>query len=119
MSHLAYGDQGPTVGFGGSQQQAGQAPAPPAPLAPISFADFLQLIDMQFLDHIRRGTSITMVDLSAPPPPSTLEEALIQVGVVRSTVGLCWGLAASAARGMYSAAGIGVLLPCVYSAHCR
>jgi hypothetical protein len=108
MSHLAYGDQGPTVGFGGSQQQGSQAPAPSAPLAPISFADFLQLIDMQFLDHIRRGTSINMVDLSAPPPPSTLEECLMQVGAATCN-GLWQLLDASAARTMCSTAGIRVL----------
>jgi hypothetical protein len=43
---------------------------------PITFQDFLQIVDMQFLDHIRRGTSINMMDLAAGPVPQTLSEAL-------------------------------------------
>jgi hypothetical protein len=43
---------------------------------PITFQDFLQVVDMQFLDHIRRGTSINMMDLAPGPVPNDLAEAL-------------------------------------------
>lgn len=61
------------------------APAPP-PLPPISFQDFLQLVDMQFLDHVRRGTSINMADLAADPPPRSLAECLTLVALVAPEV---------------------------------
>jgi hypothetical protein len=88
MSHLGHGDLtgGTTSGLSAHAAAAAAAPAPAGPLPAISFPDFLQLIDMQFLDHIRRGTSINMVDLAQPPPPSTLEECLVQVG---RGLGLC------------------------------
>jgi len=56
---------------------------------PITFQDFLQVVDMQFLDHIRRGTSINMMDLAPGPVPNDLIEAL-RVGR-RGCFGLAWG----------------------------
>jgi hypothetical protein len=52
---------------------------------PITFQDFLQVVDMQFLDHIRRGTSINMMDLAPGPVPNDLAEALKVRGCG------CWG----------------------------
>ena len=36
---------------------------------PITFQDFLGAVDLQFLDHMRRGTSISLADLADDPPP--------------------------------------------------
>ena len=30
-------------------------------------------VDIQFLDHMRRGTSINVADLASDPPPQTLQ----------------------------------------------
>jgi hypothetical protein len=38
-------------------------------------------VDLQFLDHIRRGTSINMMDLAPGPTPQNLEEALSLLSV--------------------------------------
>lgn len=62
---------------------AAAAPSPP----PISFPYFLQLVDVQFLDHVRRGTSINMVDLAADPPPRTLAECLQLTALAAPEVG--------------------------------
>ena len=35
--------------------------------------DFLSEVDMQFLDHMRRGTSINFADLASDPPPATMQ----------------------------------------------
>lgn len=51
-----------------------QSAAPAA--AQLTFQDFLKEVDLQFLDHMRRGTSINFADLASDPPPANL-----QVGV--------------------------------------
>ena len=30
-------------------------------------------MDLQFLDHMRRGTSINFADLASDPPPATMQ----------------------------------------------
>ncbi len=35
--------------------------------------DFLKEVDLQFLDHMRRGTSINFADLASDPPPANLQ----------------------------------------------
>ena len=35
--------------------------------------DFLKEVDLQFLDHMRRGTSINFADLASDPPPATMQ----------------------------------------------
>lgn len=35
--------------------------------------DFLSEVDLQFLDHMRRGTSINFADLASDPPPATMQ----------------------------------------------
>jgi hypothetical protein len=40
---------------------------------PWTFQDFLKEVDLQFLDHMRRGTSINFADLASDPPPATLQ----------------------------------------------
>ncbi|CAL5226958.1 g9843 [Coccomyxa viridis] len=42
--------------------------------APMTFQDFLKEVDLQFLDHMRRGTSINFADLASDPPPATMQE---------------------------------------------
>eukprot|EP00884_Botryococcus_braunii_P009316 jgi/Botrbrau1/18386/Bobra.0681s0001.1 len=42
---------------------------------PITFQDFLKEVDLQFLDHMRRGTSINFADLASDPPPANLEDS--------------------------------------------
>ena len=42
---------------------------------PITFQDFLGAVDLQFLDHMRRGTSISLADLADDPPPASLRDA--------------------------------------------
>lgn len=38
--------------------------------------DFLKEVDLQFLDHMRRGTSINFADLASDPPPATMQVTL-------------------------------------------
>lgn len=38
--------------------------------------DFLKEVDLQFLDHMRRGTSINFADLASDPPPATMQVSL-------------------------------------------
>jgi len=40
----------------------------------LTVRDFLKMSGVQFLDHVRRGTSIGMGDLADDPPPGTLRE---------------------------------------------
>lgn len=47
----------------------------------ITFHDFLQLVDLQFLDHMRRATSINVMDLATDPMPRTLSESYHLVGL--------------------------------------
>ena len=35
--------------------------------------DFLKEVDLQFLDHMRRGTSINFADLASDPPPASMQ----------------------------------------------
>jgi hypothetical protein len=44
---------------------------------PITFQDFLKEVDLQFLDHMRRGTSINFADLASDPPPANVEVWLL------------------------------------------
>lgn len=44
-----------------------------APTQPFTFQDFLREVDIQFLDHMRRGASINLADLASDPPPQTLQ----------------------------------------------
>ena len=51
-------------------------------LAPVPCAqDFLREVDLQFLDHMRRGTSINFADLASDPPPATLKVGLLHLHV--------------------------------------
>ena len=52
----------------------GRAPllALPSP-APLTFQDYLKEADLQFLDAMRRGTSLNLADLASDPPPQTLQ----------------------------------------------
>jgi hypothetical protein len=43
---------------------------------PITFSDFCQVVDMQFLTHIRRGTSISVCDFAPSSLPQDLSKAL-------------------------------------------
>jgi hypothetical protein len=43
---------------------------------PITFSDFCQVADMQFLTHIRRGTSISVADFAPSSMPQDLSKAL-------------------------------------------
>ena len=40
---------------------------------PARLQDFLKEVDLQFLDHMRRGTSINFADLASDPPPATMQ----------------------------------------------
>lgn len=44
----------------------------PSP-APLTFQDYLKEADLQFLDAMRRGTSLNLADLASDPPPQTLQ----------------------------------------------
>ncbi len=63
---------GSVFGAGGAAALAAAAGAPTIP-----FAEFCQLADMQFLTHIRRGTSISAVDLAPSAAPTDLPAALV------------------------------------------
>eukprot|EP00882_Tetradesmus_deserticola_P028207 GHRQ01031409.1.p2 GENE.GHRQ01031409.1~~GHRQ01031409.1.p2 ORF type:complete len:129 (-),score=30.29 GHRQ01031409.1:596-982(-) len=54
---------------GGSAQQQRSAQL-------IAFSDFCQIVDMQFLTHIRRGTSISVMDFQPSSVPQDLSQAL-------------------------------------------
>ena len=51
----------------------------PSP-APLTFQDFLKEADLQFLDAMRRGTSLNLADLASDPPPQTLQAGPCQPG---------------------------------------
>jgi hypothetical protein len=63
--------------------RSGGAPAPQPPQSaaasrpeappPLTFQDFLKEADLQFLDAMRRGTSLNLADLASDPPPATLQ----------------------------------------------
>ena len=38
--------------------------------------DFLKEVDLQFLDHMRRGTSINFADLASDPPPASMQVSM-------------------------------------------
>ena len=59
----------------------GRAPllALPSP-APLTFQDFLKEADLQFLDAVRRGTSLNLADLASDPPPQTLQARSLCAG---------------------------------------
>lgn len=47
----------------------------PSRLAPITFQDFAKIVEVQFLDNLRRGASINYADLQPNPVPSNIKEA--------------------------------------------
>jgi hypothetical protein len=57
-----------TAGASSAQQQRSEQP--------IAFSDFCQIVDMQFLTHIRRGTSISVMDFQPSSVPQDLNQAL-------------------------------------------
>jgi len=65
----------------GLRSGGARAPQPPRPGAarrpeappPLTFHDFLKEADLQFLDAMRRGTSLNLADLASDPPPATLQ----------------------------------------------
>ncbi|BDA49326.1 probable kinetochore protein spc7 at C-terminar half [Coccomyxa sp. Obi] len=60
----------------GGPRQLARTPQSAAPVAvQMTFQDFLKDVDLQFLDHMRRGTSINFADLASDPPPATLQES--------------------------------------------
>ena len=44
---------------------------------PLTLQDFLREVDIQFLDHMRRGASINLADLASDPPPATLQASRV------------------------------------------
>ena len=69
-----YGSVASRAQTGGRQLAlGGRTPQSAAPAASqLTFQDFLKEVDLQFLDHMRRGTSINFADLASDPPPATL-----------------------------------------------
>lgn len=47
----------------------------PSRLAPITFQDFAKIVEVQFLDNLRRGASINYADLQPNPIPSNMKES--------------------------------------------
>lgn len=47
----------------------------PSRLAPITFQDFAKIVEVQFLDNLRRGASINYADLQPNPVPSNMKES--------------------------------------------
>ena len=47
----------------------------PSIAPPITFQDFAKIVEVQFLDNLRRGSSINYADLAPNPVPGTLTEA--------------------------------------------
>eukprot|EP00775_Hariotina_reticulata_P001252 gene1252-1592_t len=58
---------------------------------PIAFTDFCQIVDMQFLTHIRRGTSISVMDFQPSTVPEELAGALQLLAVTSSEVAVLEG----------------------------
>jgi hypothetical protein len=54
---------------------------------PIAFSDFCQIVDMQFLTHIRRGTSISVMDFQPSSVPQDLSQALNLLAVTSELFG--------------------------------
>lgn len=46
------------------------------PMPQMTFQDFAKLMDVQFLDNLRRGASINYADIQQDPAPETLPDAL-------------------------------------------
>jgi hypothetical protein len=74
------------VGGLGRASTGGRTPTGPLAAPPITFQDFLGAVDLQFLDHMRRGTSISLADLGSDPPPTTLRDAYVLLGVTAPAV---------------------------------
>lgn len=56
--------------------------------------DFLKEVDLQFLDHMRRGTSINFADLASDPPPASMQASWKQFScrsVLHSVLHACSG----------------------------
>lgn len=47
----------------------------PSRLAPITFQDFAKIVEVQFLDNLRRGASINYADLQPNPIPTNMKES--------------------------------------------
>lgn len=58
---------------------------------PIAFSDFCQIVDMQFLTHIRRGTSISVMDFQPSSVPQDLNQALQLLAVTSCEVAVFEG----------------------------
>jgi hypothetical protein len=58
---------------------------------PITFSDFCQIVDMQFLTHIRRGTSISVCDFAPSSLPQDLTKALELLSITSESVCVCVG----------------------------
>ncbi|KAI8473292.1 MAG: hypothetical protein J3K34DRAFT_519130 [Monoraphidium minutum] len=87
-------DRGATMPFSGAMGSAfgGLTPHGTQRSAQlITFQDFLQMVDMQFLDHIRRGTSINMMDLAPGPVPNDLAEGLKALSLTAPEVAVLEG----------------------------
>lgn len=70
----------------------GRTPLLPLPSpAPLTFQDFLKEADLQFLDAMRRGTSLNLADLASDPPPQTLQASSCQPGPGPLSHGPCSG----------------------------
>jgi SMC interacting uncharacterized protein involved in chromosome segregation len=48
----------------------------PSNLPPITFQDFAKIVEVQFLDNLRRGASINYADLQPNPVPTNVKESL-------------------------------------------
>ena len=48
----------------------------PSTLPPITFQDFAKIVEVQFLDNLRRGASINYADLQPNPVPGNVKESL-------------------------------------------
>jgi len=61
---------------------------------PILLQDFSRLVEVQFLDNLRRGASINYADLQPNPVPQSLPEAYRLLTIISPQVGIgrCSGL---------------------------
>lgn len=58
----------------------------PSRLPAITFQDFAKLVEVQFLDNLRRGASINYADLQPNPVPSNLRESYILLCITSPNV---------------------------------
>ena len=102
---VTFGACGPFQVLVATRQQTARDPTPPSPSCgaamsparpalqstprvpvPMTFSDFVRAAELQFLDQLRRGTSLGLGELAQDPPPASLRASYHLVCVTAAEV---------------------------------